>query len=155
MAENLHEATRNLRRRVGSNIRRVRDDRGLTQQDVARAMGRTVTSGVVSRWEAGVIPQIDKLVELADVLAVDPGYFWRSDEDPLPRAREIEQLARTIIELTAAAGDELDPDARAQRAHALEAAESELEAETRDRRAQRSARGNDAGKRRPRAEGAG
>jgi transcriptional regulator with XRE-family HTH domain len=56
---------------VGRRIRAAREARGLTQSDLAAALGRTPTS--VSYWEGGQrSPGLDDLVELARVLGVEP-----------------------------------------------------------------------------------
>lgn len=50
---------------ISKNIRKYRKDRGLTQEQLAEAVG--VTVGAVSKWESGLSnPDINLIVELAD-----------------------------------------------------------------------------------------
>lgn len=54
---------------IGKNIRRLRKERGLTQEQLAEAVG--VTVGAVSKWESGVSsPDIGMLPELADFFEI-------------------------------------------------------------------------------------
>lgn len=54
----------------GSTLRNLRLDRGLTQEDVANALG--ITGGAVGLWENGrTRPRLDKLNQLARLLGVE------------------------------------------------------------------------------------
>jgi len=59
--------------RFGENLRRIRLARGLTQAEVASALGRGTGSGYVSAVEAGRIAvTLRTLAALARILEVDP-----------------------------------------------------------------------------------
>jgi transcriptional regulator with XRE-family HTH domain len=54
---------------VGQNIRKLRDERNITQQQLADSLG--VTSQAVSKWECGTtVPDIAMLPEIADYFSV-------------------------------------------------------------------------------------
>ena len=66
---------------IAENIRKYRKERGLTQEQLAEALG--VTVGAVSKWELGAsVPDISLIMELADFfeISIDVllGYEWRS-----------------------------------------------------------------------------
>lgn len=66
---------------VGQNIRGYRKERGLTQEQLAEALG--VTIGAVSKWESDLSrPELELLVELADFFEVSIdvllGYEWQN-----------------------------------------------------------------------------
>lgn len=53
----------------GNNIRRIRIERGLSQEELAQAVG--VTGSAISRWESGQRqPNIEKLKKLSAALGV-------------------------------------------------------------------------------------
>ena len=55
--------------RLASNLRRLRLEKKLTQEQLAEAMG--VTCAAVSKWERGLsFPDISLLIPLADILKV-------------------------------------------------------------------------------------
>lgn len=55
----------------GENLRRIRQEKGLTQKELADAI--TVCHQSVSKWESGQIsPQVRWIYELADALKVNP-----------------------------------------------------------------------------------
>ncbi len=57
-------------KKTGVLLRELRSERGLTQEQLAEAMG--VTNRSVSRWETGSnLPDIDILIELADYYGVE------------------------------------------------------------------------------------
>lgn len=67
--------------RIAENIRSFRKAAGLTQEQLAEAVG--VTVGAVSKWEAGLSnPDLAMIVKLADLfeISVDVllGYDWKS-----------------------------------------------------------------------------
>ncbi len=54
---------------LGEKIKTLRRSRGMTQQDVARALG--ITRQAVARWESGAnLPSTEKLLELAKLFGV-------------------------------------------------------------------------------------
>lgn len=68
---------------IGANIRAIRERRGLTQLELAHAMGYTGDSAFasISRMESDkIIPTIPTLQRLAEVLKVDMGMFLRAEE---------------------------------------------------------------------------
>jgi len=75
---------------VGRRIREVREARGMTQADLAEALGRTPTS--ISYWENGQrSPGLDDIVVLARVLGVEPSSLLPHDPPRvLARARAAE-----------------------------------------------------------------
>ena len=73
---------------MGKKLRELRDARGLTQREVANAVG--VTEATVSRWESGHINNMrrDKIEGLAKVLHVSPLVIMGKDGDtPRPAGR--------------------------------------------------------------------
>ena len=53
--------------KLAENIRKYRKERGLTQEQLAEALG--VTTGAVYKWEAEKsLPEIGMLMEIADFL---------------------------------------------------------------------------------------
>lgn len=97
----------------GPRVRVFREKRGLTQHDLARAIG--VTLMLVSRWERGVhLPAADKVAALARVLHVSTDALLLGDrkgEERVPfeniqlfeRMRLLDRLSRaeqgTVIDL--------------------------------------------------------
>lgn len=66
--------------KLGENIRRLRRERGYTQEQLAEALG--VSTGAVHKWETGrAVPEIGLLVDLAEFFetSVDAllGYGWQ------------------------------------------------------------------------------
>ena len=50
---------------LSKNIRTLRKERNLTQEQFAEVMG--VTTGAVHKWESGLsVPELDLIVEMAD-----------------------------------------------------------------------------------------
>ena len=63
---------------MGNRISRKRRDLGLTQSEFADELN--VTRQTVSRWEAGtVMPDIDKISDIADILGVSCDYLLKDD----------------------------------------------------------------------------
>lgn len=70
---------------ISQNISRLRRQNGMTQEQLAEAMG--VSFAAVSKWERGVAtPELDTIVELADLFGVSVdallGYEMRSNDVP-------------------------------------------------------------------------
>lgn len=68
---------------TGARIKAARDKRGLTQQQLADAIG--AKQNEVSRWEAGSTPRADTAVKLADALEVRERWLI-TGEGPMERA---------------------------------------------------------------------
>ncbi len=73
---------------LGNKIAKKRKDLGLTQIEFADKLA--VTRQTVSRWEAGaVMPDIDKISDIAEILGVSCDYLLKDDVteamDALPR----------------------------------------------------------------------
>ena len=63
---------------MGNRIARKRKDLGMTQSEFADQLN--VTRQTVSRWEAGtVLPDIDKISDIADLLSVSCDYLLKDD----------------------------------------------------------------------------
>jgi len=79
-------ATREKLKDFGPRLRSFREKRGLTQQDLAQAVGTTMM--LISRYERGMhLPAADKVVALARVLHVTTDALLRGDrkgEEPVP-----------------------------------------------------------------------
>ena len=67
-----------LRRVVARNLRRIRRERGLSQEELAdRASLNRNYVGMIEREENA--PTVDALEQLSDALSVDPISFFQSD----------------------------------------------------------------------------
>lgn len=59
---------------LGPNVRRLRQSRGLSQEELGRRVGASKQS--VSNWENGnIMPSIDLLLRLADCFGVSTDYL--------------------------------------------------------------------------------
>ena len=68
--------------RMGERIRLKREERGLTQDDLAREMPGKVTGQRISLWERGMNrPRDDSLEALARILGVSVSYFMAPEPD--------------------------------------------------------------------------
>lgn len=108
----------NAASQVGAQIRQARDERGLTQGELAERIGKTQTS--ISYWESGRrAPDVEDLVAIADALDVQVAFFFeRSESKPrrvLLRAqatlRPFDNLIAELEEFAAEAED-LEPPVR-------------------------------------------
>lgn len=69
----------NLRQRVAQNLKRIRIENGLSQEDLADRAGLNRSYiGMVERQENS--PTVDTLEALADALQVDAAEFLRADD---------------------------------------------------------------------------
>ena len=94
---------------VGGRLRRVRETRGLTQEqalDLARRPnGRPYSQGFLSRIEAGYAnPPLYAYVHLAEAYELDPGRILGSDETQKP----ISEPEMTVVKFLRRAG--MSPD---------------------------------------------
>ena len=67
---------------LGSNIRKIRNEKGLTQEELGKAakVGKTT----IHKYETGEIPNIpyDRIVRIAKALNVHPGTLMGWDDEP-------------------------------------------------------------------------
>ncbi len=82
------------------NLTKARKSRGLTQKEVAEALG--VTDKAYSKWETGENePDIDALCRLGAYYGEGPGLFFREEEEPsLPEGLDIEEAAGVCFRKT-------------------------------------------------------
>lgn len=67
-------------KRIGANIRTLRERAGMTQDDLAVKAG--VTCPAVSKWERGLAyPRMDTLVLLADIFGVTTDALFGRDQN--------------------------------------------------------------------------
>jgi len=65
---------------VGQNIKIMRDQNGMTQQDVADKLG--ISKSAVNAWEMGTnVPNLQNIVELAKLFSVSTDYLLDMAED--------------------------------------------------------------------------
>lgn len=99
---------------LGSKIAQKRKDVGLTQTDFADKL--SVTRQTVSRWEAGtVMPDIDKIGDIAEILGVSCDYLLKDDltEDKGPVSKGPGRLLEGLLGKTVKLNffeDEMDID---------------------------------------------
>lgn len=78
---------RELRQRVGANIQRAREAAGLTQEELAEAIGKQQPT--ISRWEMGVSsPPYSVLIRLAQALDVDVVYLFDPAAERQPNGED-------------------------------------------------------------------
>lgn len=80
---------------LGENIKQLRKDRGMTQEELAIRLN--VVRQTVSKWEKGLsVPDADMLQRLADVLEVNITDLLGAPTYPTPEQTDavVEQLAR-------------------------------------------------------------
>ncbi len=67
----------------GSRLRQSRENKGLSQQELANMIG--TTDGSIHTYEKGIaFPRWDKIIRLCDILGVDPNYlFWDDLSDKI------------------------------------------------------------------------
>lgn len=101
------ENLRDLDRKIGKSVREMRDDKHMTREDLARAIG--LSAGVYARYERGVSKlRVTQLVQISDVLEFPAiqvlydtaPYQWGATPD---EARMTFDLQRMILELPAEA----------------------------------------------------
>ena len=82
---------------ISENIKRLRKDRSMTQEQLAEAMG--VTVGAVYKWENGLsMPEIRVLVELADLFEISVDYLLGYELGERGADAAVERLERLLIE---------------------------------------------------------
>ena len=55
---------------IGKNIKKYRTQKGMTQRELAEAIGVSVQA--ISKWECGSTPDISQIIPLSSVLNVSP-----------------------------------------------------------------------------------
>lgn len=82
---------------LGENIRRLRQERGLCQEDLGRRIGASKQS--VSNWENGnIAPSIDLLIRLADFFGVSTDYLLGREERRTLSATGLSDIQATHIQ---------------------------------------------------------
>ena len=82
---------------IGENIKRLRKDRSMTQEQLAEAMG--VTVGAVYKWENGLsMPEIRLVVELADLFEISVDYLLGYEMGERGVEAAVERLDRLLVE---------------------------------------------------------
>lgn len=80
--------------RIGERIRSLREERGMTQAALARALPGVVEASAVSRWERGKVrPRDETLEKIADTLGVDFAYFLAPEPEHAETPALLDQLS--------------------------------------------------------------
>ena len=68
---------------IGDNIKRIRKERGMSQETLGAKLG--VQKSAVSKWERGVVTKFDEiqLAEIARALNVSPAVLFGYSEDEI------------------------------------------------------------------------
>lgn len=83
---------------LGENIRRLRQERGLNQEELGRRVGASKQS--VSNWENGnIAPSIDLLIRLADFFGVGTDYLLGRQSQRTLDAEGLTDIQATHIQL--------------------------------------------------------
>ena len=83
--------------KINENIKQCRKDRGLTQEQLAEALG--VTAGAVHKWENALsLPEIAMLVEIADFFEVSVDYLLGYSVEKSGVDEFIERLHKLMME---------------------------------------------------------
>ena len=68
-----------LTQKIGNNLKLARIEKGLTQSEVAKAMG--ILQPAYARYESGKIQlNYEQVQQLCDLLKITPDYLWGYDE---------------------------------------------------------------------------
>jgi transcriptional regulator with XRE-family HTH domain len=111
---------------IGSRLRELRKDRGLTQAELARQIG--IQQSDLSRMEQGEYRvSLDNLFKILGVFDLDLADFFREDERAQPTAEPLSREDMKILHLLR----ELSPESRTE---VLEFLEFKLRKERQDRR---------------------
>jgi transcriptional regulator with XRE-family HTH domain len=86
-------------REIGERIRLARERKGWTQLNFAIEAG--VSPSSVQRWEAGKLPRVRRLMELAELLDVEVSEFIEPvserDEETCERLARIERVLEELV----------------------------------------------------------
>lgn len=67
--------------KIGENIKKFREFRGITQMSIAVSLGKT--KNVISNWERGVnLPSPDDIEKLCEILDVTPNQMFGWETNP-------------------------------------------------------------------------
>lgn len=80
-----------LTKKLAANLRKFRKKAGLTQEELARKLGKT--SNVISNWERGDNrPDADTIERICSILKVSPNDLlgWEEEKDDITVAAHIE-----------------------------------------------------------------
>lgn len=84
----------------GSRLRKIRDDKGLSQSELAEKAG--MQPSAISHFESGRrAPSFDNLKRLADALSLTVDYLLGRQADPQTAGPKAEQLFRNFERLSA------------------------------------------------------
>lgn len=84
---------------VGEKIKRLREQKGFTQDDLASAIN--TTKQTIYKYETGIITNIplDKIEKMADLLNVSAAYLAGWDEETQYQLKNNDVLAKIIIKM--------------------------------------------------------
>lgn len=86
---------KSLKLLVGRNIKRLRNERNLTQQMLAESIG--ISPKQIASIECGnSYPRPETLCKLCDILDVPPSYFYQKEEDV---AAEKKRIAKYLMDI--------------------------------------------------------
>lgn len=88
----------NLKHQIGSNLARLRKERGFTQESLAHQCGLEVTT-VASIERARRLPSLPSLVKVAEILEVTPNDLFGTTRQP--RTGEKQKKLHSLIQLLA------------------------------------------------------
>lgn len=114
---------------IGEKIKRLRKERGMTQEDLGREIG--VQKAAINKYETGIVVNLkhDTIAKLASVLDVHPAWLVDESADfpPLPSSRSmirqinLQYFGETVdtpqtpeARILANGIDQLSPEQRAQ-----------------------------------------
>jgi transcriptional regulator with XRE-family HTH domain len=87
---------------LGQRIKDIRQERGITQSELARRMGKTVAHGYVSRLESDTeyAPSLGYLESICEALEISPRELFESQEEHIFRNAFIREAAPFLLNLT-------------------------------------------------------
>jgi len=87
---------------MGERIKRLRIERGMTQEELGRAVG--LQRAAINKYEKGIVENIKRttIIKLAEVLRTTPSYLvgYEDDEEVSELTAIQEELMEKIFELT-------------------------------------------------------
>lgn len=79
---------------LGSKVKQLREMRGLSQEDLAKAVGYKTRSSIAKIETDGSDPSQKMLLKIAEVLEVNPGELIVESNPVLPQSSDEEELVR-------------------------------------------------------------